>query len=1023
MLLEARVRDGITEAEATRLARQIYGLEVTARALPGEYDDNFQLTTGEGRAFVLKVMHPAREPSFIDLQGKAMVHLAENAPQLPLPRLLPNLNGERFSEVTRADGSRRLVWLLSFLEGTVLAKVRPHAFKLLRDLGRFLGEMDAVLQSFDHPAAHRELKWDSSRAVWIKEYIPEIREPARRALVGKFLALYEAEVLSRLPRLRRSVIYGDANDYNVLVSDPWPQPRKIAGMIDFGDMHYGLTVSEPAVAAAYVSLGKADPLGAAAQVVAGYHRAFPLEEEEVAAVFPLMAARLAVSVTNSAHCKKAQPEDAYVTVSEEPAWNALEQLARLHPRFAHYTVRAACGMTPMPKAEKTRCWLMANGTSAAPVLDVDLRREASLVLDLGVSSLLVGADPTASETPGLTETIFSQMKRAGVRVGVGRYNEARPLYRSRLFGSVDNPVAERRTIHLGIDLFVEPGTPVRAPLDGVVEVLANNRAPQDYGPLVILRHRTSDREEFFTLYGHLSTETLSGLNLGQRIPRGQEFGRVGRCEENGGWPPHVHFQIILDLLNLGADFPGVAYASEREVWTGLSPDPNFLLGVPEDRFPAPESHFQETLEKRRVLLGKNLSISYERPLKIVRGWMQYLYDDRGRAYLDVYNNVPLVGHSHPRVVRAAQAQLALLNTNTRYLHDNVNRYAERLTEKLPAPLGVCFFVNSGSEANELALRLARAHTGREDVIVLEHAYHGHTTTLIDLSPYKFNGPGGRGRKPWVHVARLPDDYRGCYRRDDQQAGRRYALDVREILERARGEGRGVAAYIAESLPSVGGQIVLPPGYLEEVYKHVRAGGAVSIADEVQVGFGRLGTHFWGFETQGVVPDIVVLGKPIGNAFPLAAVVTRKEIAASFANGMEFFTTFGGNPVACAAGLAVLNVLEEEKLQENALRVGTHLKKRLEELQLRHALVGDVRGSGLFLGVDLVLNRATREPAPLQASYVVNRLRECGILTGTDGPHHNVIKLRPPLLFTEKDADLVVTTLDRILEEDAAEPHH
>jgi 4-aminobutyrate aminotransferase-like enzyme/Ser/Thr protein kinase RdoA (MazF antagonist) len=1022
MLLEARVRDRITEAEAIRLAREIYGLEVRARALPGEYDDNFHVTTREGRAFVLKVMHPAREPSFIDLQGKAMAHLAENAPQLPLPRLLPNPQGEPFSETTRADGSRRLVWLLSFLEGTVLAKVRPHAFELLRDLGRFLGEMDQALQSFEHPAAHRELKWDSSRAVWIKEHIPEIRGAARRTLVEKFLALYEAEVLSRLPRLRRSVIYGDANDYNVLVSDPWPQPRKIAGMIDFGDMHHGLTVSEPAVAAAYAILGKSHPLGAAAQVVAGYHRAFPLGEEEVAAVFPLMAARLAVSVTNSAHCKKGSSDDAYVTVSEEPAWNALDELAKVHPRFAHSTLRAACGMTPVPKAGKVGSWLKSNGKSAAPVLGVDLRTEGSLVLDLGVGSLLVGADPAASETPALTETIFSAMRRAGVRVAVGRYNEARPLYRSPLFGSVEDPVGERRTIHLGMDLFVEPGSAVRAPLDAVVEVLANNRTPQDYGPLVILRHSTSDQEEFFTLYGHLSTETLRALKVGQRISRGQEFGRVGTSEENGGWPPHLHFQIILDLLNLGADFPGVAYASEREMWTGLSPDPHFLLGIPEARFPPPEPDFPETLEKRRALLGGNLSVSYEHPLKIVRGWMQYLYDDTGRAYLDVYNNVPLVGHSHPRVVRAAQEQLALLNTNTRYLHDNVNRYAERLTEKLPAPLRVCFFVNSGSEANELALRLARAHTGREDVIVLEHAYHGHTNTLVDLSPYKFDGPGGRGRKPWVHVAPLADDYRGIYRREDKEAGARYARHVREILERTRGEGRGVAAYIAESLPSVGGQIVFPPGYLQEVYKHVRAGGAVAIADEVQVGFGRLGTHFWGFETQGVVPDIVVLGKPIGNAFPLAAVVTTKEIAASFANGMEFFSTFGGNPVACAAGLAVLDVLEEEKLQENALRVGAHLSNRLEELQRRHPLFGDVRGSGLFLGVDLVLNRTTREPAPLEASYVVNRLRECGILTGTDGPHHNVIKLRPPLPFTEKDADLFARTLDAILDEDAAEPH-
>jgi 4-aminobutyrate aminotransferase-like enzyme len=401
--------------------------------------------------------------------------------------------------------------------------------------------------------------------------------------------------------------------------------------------------------------------------------------------------------------------------------------------------------------------------------------------------------------------------------------------------------------------------------------------------------------------------------------------------------------------------------------------------------------------------------------------MQHLYDDTGRAYLDMYNNVPLVGHSHPRIVQAAQEQLGLLNTNTRYLHDNVNRYAERLTRLLPEPLRVCYFVNSGSEANELALRLARAHTGREDVIVLEHAYHGHTNTLIDISPYKFDGPGGRGKKPWVHVAPLADDYRGLYRRDDRQAGEKYARHVEEILARTKAEGRGVAAYIAETLPSVGGQIVFPPGYLAEVYSHVRAAGGVCIADEVQVGFGRLGNHFWGFETQGVVPDIIVLGKPIGNAFPLGAVITTKQIADSFNNGMEFFSTFGGNPVACAAGLAVLDVLEEEQLQMHALRVGTHLMTGLKKLQESHDLIGDVRGSGLFLGVDFVLGRETREPAPLQASYVVNRLRDCGILAGTDGPHHNVLKLRPPLIFSESDADFFIKTLDAILGEDAAQP--
>ena len=1030
MLLDSRVAQPITQTEAARLASELYGLVTAATALPGEYDANFHLrpsaiqnsqSSVAGQEFVLKIMHPAREESFIDMQCRALQHLAQRAPHLSLPRVVPARSGKNFATIRAADGSERFVWLLTFVQGTTLAKVRPHTSQLLEDLGRQLGEMDAALQDFSHPAAHRELKWDLSRANWIAEYLHCIEGAARRALVERFLKLYQTEVIPALPRLRRSVIYGDANDHNVLVGAPWPQPRKIAGVIDFGDMHHGITVAEPAIAAAYAILGKNDPLQAAGALVAGYHRAFPLEESEIAVLYALIGARLAVSVTNSAHRKTVKPDDPYVTVSEEFAWEALERLAQIHPRFAHYSFRAACGLAVVPQSENVQRWLQAHGNSAASILDEDLRTAPSHVFDLSVGSAFLGANPHVTECAALTERILSEMKSAAVSVGVGRYDEARLLYTSPLFGANKNPTHERRTIHLGIDLFAEPRAMLYAPLDGVVHAFANNTAPLDYGPVVILQHEFGDGEIFFTLYGHLSSDTLEKLKTGQHIARGETFARIGTANENGGWPPHVHFQIVLDLLDLATDFPGVCRASQRAVWTSLSPDPNSLLGIPAARFPEKEPHLDATLAARRELLGKNLSLSYDRPLKIVRGWMQYLYDDTGRVYLDVYNNVPLVGHSHPRVVQAAQAQLALLNTNTRYLHDNVNRYAERLTRLLPHPLRVCFFLNSGSEANELALRLARAHTAREDVIVLEHAYHGHTNTLIDISPYKFDGPGGRGRKPWVHVAPLADDYRGPYRRDDPQAGAKYARHVAEILDAARAQGRGVAAYIAETLPSVGGQIVFPPGYLSEVYRHVRAAGAVCIADEVQTGFARLGTHFWGFETQGVVPDIVVLGKPIGNGFPLAAVITTQEIVNSFDNGMEFFSTFGGNPVACAAGLAVLEVLEEEDLQSRAQRVGTHFIAGLKTLQQCHALIGDVRGSGLFLGVELVQDRSTREPATAQPSYVVNRLRECGILAGTDGPHHNVIKLRPPLVFSEADADLFVNTLEEILTEDAAQP--
>ncbi|HSA96926.1 MAG TPA: aminotransferase class III-fold pyridoxal phosphate-dependent enzyme [Acidobacteriota bacterium] len=1004
-----------TAQDAVRLARELYGLMAKACPLPSEYDDNFRLETAEGSFRVLKVMHPVREARFVDMQCAALGRIAERDPALPVPRVLPNKVGRLWSRTTIA-GEDRIVWMLSYLPGRPIAGVRPVAPDLLEELGAALARLDLALAGFAHPAAGRELKWDPVRAGWIREHLDRIGDPKRRALVEKVLAGYDAEFVPALPRLGRSVVYADANEYNVLVAiEPARRPR-LSGLLDFGDMIETVTVAEIAVAAAYASFGAADLLAAVRPLVAAYHRVHPLTEEEIAVLDVLIRTRLAVSVVNSACRAAAEPGDPYLTVSEAPAWAALEAFDRIPPRLAHYAFRDTCGLPPAPHGPIVVRWLQSSAASFAQVLTHDLRTAPVAVLDLSVGSRMLGADPANFETPRLSETITKAMGDAGAAVGIGRYDEARAIYTTGTFAGGGSPTAERRTVHLGIDLTVPPGSPVHAPLDGTVHTVAVNEAPKDYGPLVILRHAIPSGEEFFTLYGHLDRGSVSGLVPGKVLRAGEPFAAVGAPPGNGDWWPHVHVQIILDLLGLDEDCPGVAAAGRRSLWTGLSPDPNLILGIPADRFPPAEPSKAETLAARRRLLGQNLSVSYREPLKIVRGWMQFLYDETGRAFLDAYNNVPLVGHSHPRVVRAVQEQMALLNTNTRYLHDNLVRYAERLTSLMPAPLRVCFVLNSASEANELALRLARTHTGREDVIVLESAYHGHTTGLIDISPYKFDGPGGKGRKPWVHVAPLPDDYRGRYRRDDPEAGKKYAAAVGRLVEEARSQG-GPAGFIAETLPSVAGQIVLPPGYLAEAYRHVRAAGGLCVADEVQVGFGRLGTHFWGFETQGVVPDVVVLGKPIGNGFPLAAVVTTEAIAASFANGMEFFSTFGGNPVACAAGLAVLDVMRDEHLQERAFRVGGHFIAGLKRLSERHPIVGDVRGSGLFLGLELVRDRSTLEPAAAEASYIVDRLRERGILTGTDGPLRNVIKIRPPMCFTKTDADLFVAVLDEILAED------
>ena len=429
---------------------------------------------------------------------------------------------------------------------------------------------------------------------------------------------------------------------------------------------------------------------------------------------------------------------------------------------------------------------------------------------------------------------------------------------------------------------------------------------------------------------------------------------------------------------------------------------------------APAIPASVTLARRRALIGRNLSVGYREPVKAVRGWMQYLFDETGRRYLDAYNNVPHVGHAHPHVTQAIAGQLRAVNTNTRYLHDNIWQLAERLSAKLPDPLRICFFLNSGSEANELALRLARAHTHQRDLIVLESAYHGNTTTMVDISPYKFNGVGGSGAPDWVHVAPIPDEYRFGSEREGRASPEFHADAVGEIVDGLRRRGTGLAGFIAETYPSVGGQILPPAGYLECVYAHVRAAGGVCIADEVQTGLGRTGSHFCAFQAQGVVPDIVVLGKPMGNGYPLAAVVTTESIASSFDNGMEFFSTFGGSTASCAAGLAVLDVLEGEALQAHALSVGDRLLELLRSLMRSHQAVGDVRGSGLFLGVELVTDRATRQPASAVASAVVNAMRDEGILIGTEGPGHNVLKIRPPMPFHHGDADLLAATLDHVL---------
>jgi alanine-glyoxylate transaminase/(R)-3-amino-2-methylpropionate-pyruvate transaminase len=423
----------------------------------------------------------------------------------------------------------------------------------------------------------------------------------------------------------------------------------------------------------------------------------------------------------------------------------------------------------------------------------------------------------------------------------------------------------------------------------------------------------------------------------------------------------------------------------------------------------------EVLRLRKEFLNPGIFLYYKKPLMLVEGKMQYVWDDHGRRYLDTLGGIVTVsvGHCHPYVVDVARCQNETLqHSTTIYLHPNIAGYAQKLAAKMPGDLKVCYFVNSGSEANDLALLMARAYTGNYDVIALRNAYHGGGTLTMGLTAnraWKFNVPHSFG----VHHAMAPDPYRGLWGRDDVAAGKKYADDVKNLID--YGTSGQVAAFIAESIQGVGGCIVFPNRYLKHVYEHVRAAGGLYIADEVQAGFGRTGTHFWGFETQDFVPDIVTMAKGIGNGCPLGAVVTTPKIAQTLANRLHF-NTFGGNPVVCAQGSAVLDVIEREKLQENSLKIGNKILAGLNGLKEKHNLIGDVRGKGLLLGIELVKDRESKEPAGGECAQVLENCKNMGLLLGKGGLWGQTIRFSPPMCVNEQDADFLIEVLDRAFAE-------
>lgn len=732
--------------------------------LNGYFNVNYAIKV-KSDTFIFKTYRFEQELfDVIQAENEALIFLNQHSGG-KYPRPIPFISGE-YLLLKEIDGHASICRILTFLPGSFLGDQNPSK-DLYASLGTFLGELDRSLQPFrNYTLKARRLDWDIQFLHLNKPLIEEIENAQDRNLVRHFFLQFEENVSPFLSQLRMQIIHADANEWNVLTEN-----GKVSGIIDFGDLTYSPLINEVAIALTYICYDKEKPLDWVEEFLKAYHKIIPLEPKELDILYYLVAARLCISVCQSAHARKVSPENSYASISEKAAWEMLRKWVAINPIGAANTFKKAVNLPPQ-------------------------------------------------EAPSLE----SQVNR---------------------------------------------------------------------------RH-----------------EYISPL----------------------------------------------------------------------------------------------LSISYKKPISVSGAAFQYMYDSAGTSILDAYNNIPHVGHSHPKVVEAGQRQMAKLNTNTRYLYDLLPEYAGKLLAKFPPSLSKIYFVNSGSAASDLAMRIAYAHSKNPNILVMEHGYHGNTQISIDISDYKFSNKKGFGQKNHILKAPIPDTYLGKYQINDGTAGKLYAQDAIKLLQES---GKNVGAFITEPIVGCGGQVPLAEGYLKELYPVIREQGGICISDEVQTGFGRVGDFFWGYEAQGVVPDMVILGKPMGNGHPMGAVVCTEEIADSFSKGVEFFSSFGGNPVSCAIGLSVLEVIEEENLQENAKTVGEYYKSLFNKLQVLYPSIGDVRGSGLFLGVELV-KPGTKNPDTELAAWIKNELRNRNILISTDGPNDNVLKTKPPLCFSKANAREVVENISEVL---------
>ena len=969
------------------------------KILNSEFDFNFELIQSNGSKFIVKIMRLDCEKSFLDAQVSILEFLKKDESALPIPKIIKSVSGNSYELAADLNNDERIIWVLEKIEGIMLSNVSPISKNLMLDLGKKVASLDLASKKFTADINPPSNKWDLTKPLWIRDNIPEILDPELELIINEILDDF-LNISDRLNHLPHYWIHNDLNDQNLLVGFLSNGQAFLSGILDFGDLSKSPTICNVAICSAYLLILPGIGLNLQLEFLLGYHSINPISEEELDILFTLIITRLAVSYVNSSIMAKDKPDDPYVIISQRDSKNFLWHMVK-GKNFFTARFRNICDLPPVKGGSEVIEYLNQGKVGFHPIIRQPLKDAKIISLDL---ESIIPIDPhsiTQSEAINLTGRSELESQRS---INLGKYLEPRLIYTAEDFRLGAGKNSDRRTIHLGIDVFAPLGTEIFTPLEGEVIHSEFCDKPLDYGGFVVIEHRTPNGIPFFSLFGHLDPKSLR-FKVGERLGKGDLIGKIGSESVNGGWEPHLHLQLALGLGQEN-NWPGVCNPDDIKFWSQYCPNPATLLGINPGAITFRKIDKNHLIQNRIKSFSGNLKLSYKDPILIMRGFKNYLFDESGRCYLDFYNNVPHVGHSHPRIADLVNKQLRLINSNTRYLHPSQKKLSEKLLSKFPSSFEVVFFVNSGSEANELALRLAKTYTGNKDFVTFDHGYHGNTNAAIEVSPYKFKKPNGIGKQDWVHVIDCPNEFRDVDPR----------YQITKILNDIQAQGRSLGGFISETFPSVAGQIIPQPGILQHIYEEVKVAGGVCIADEVQTGLGRLGGYYFGFEQQKILPDIVVLGKPIGNGHPIGAVVTTQEIAKAFNNGIEFFSTFGGSDLSCLIANEVLEIVDDEMLGENAKQMGSFLEKGLVALKLGSSLIGDVRGMGLFWGVEIIRNFETKEPGTSEANYICNRLRDKRILVGLEGPYENILKIRPPLSLIHDDVKIFLSAFADVLKE-------